>query len=130
MTDGTPFKLATLAKPGGGAVAAIVIGDDAVDLASAHTAYRRSGRRALGATDSIQGLLDDWDANFAVLQDVVASIEKEGLLLGDSNLTGLRTLPPVARPGKLFYAAQNFQELVVEMLRAGMTPASGPKFTG
>ena len=30
----------------------------------------------------------------------------------------------------MFYAAQNFQEHVDEMLRAGMTPASGPKFTG
>ena len=30
----------------------------------------------------------------------------------------------------MFYAAQNFQEHVDEMLRAGMTPATGPKFTG
>jgi 2-keto-4-pentenoate hydratase/2-oxohepta-3-ene-1,7-dioic acid hydratase in catechol pathway len=36
----------------------------------------------------------------------------------------------VRRPGKMFYAAQNFQEHVDEMLRAGMTPAGGPKFTG
>src|SRR5262249_39511511 len=37
---------------------------------------------------------------------------------------------PVLRPGKMFYAAQNFQEHVDEMIRAGMTPAGGPKFTG
>jgi len=36
----------------------------------------------------------------------------------------------VLRPGKMFYAAQNFQEHVDEMIRAGMTPAAGPKFTG
>ena len=30
----------------------------------------------------------------------------------------------------MFYAAQNFQEHVNEMLRAGMTPAAGPQFTG
>jgi 2-keto-4-pentenoate hydratase/2-oxohepta-3-ene-1,7-dioic acid hydratase in catechol pathway len=30
----------------------------------------------------------------------------------------------------MFYAAQNFQEHVDEMLRAGMTPADGPRFTG
>jgi 2-keto-4-pentenoate hydratase/2-oxohepta-3-ene-1,7-dioic acid hydratase in catechol pathway len=30
----------------------------------------------------------------------------------------------------MFYAAQNFQEHVDEMLRAGMTPKDGPKFTG
>ena len=30
----------------------------------------------------------------------------------------------------MFYAAQNFQEHVNEMLRAGMSPAGGPQFTG
>ena len=49
---------------------------------------------------------------------------------GAQKLEDYRPLPPVRRPGKMFYAAQNFQEHVDEMLRAGMTPASGPKFTG
>jgi 2,4-didehydro-3-deoxy-L-rhamnonate hydrolase len=43
-------------------------------------------------------------------------------------------LPACARcrrcGGPVFYAAQNFQEHVDEMLRAGMTPAGGPRFTG
>jgi 2-keto-4-pentenoate hydratase/2-oxohepta-3-ene-1,7-dioic acid hydratase in catechol pathway len=30
----------------------------------------------------------------------------------------------------MFYAAQNFQEHVDEMIRAGMSPTTGPKFTG
>ena len=30
----------------------------------------------------------------------------------------------------MFYAAQNFQEHVDEMIRAGMTPKEGPQFTG
>ena len=30
----------------------------------------------------------------------------------------------------MFYAAQNFQEHVDEMIRAGMSPKEGPKFTG
>ena len=45
-------------------------------------------------------------------------------------MSSLTALPPVARPGKMFYAAQNFQEHVDEMIRAGMTPKEGPKFTG
>ncbi|HMG80823.1 MAG TPA: fumarylacetoacetate hydrolase family protein, partial [Xanthobacteraceae bacterium] len=49
---------------------------------------------------------------------------------GAVKLGGLHALPPVRRPGKMFYAAQNFQEHVDEMIRAGMTPATGPKFTG
>ena len=120
--NGKPFKLGTFAKQGGAAFAAIVLDDDVVDLKSA-----RGGK--LSTTDSIDGLLDNWDANFAALQEIVAALEKEGRP-GAVKLGGLRALPPVRRPGKMFYAAQNFQEHVDEMIRAGMTPASGPKFTG
>jgi len=120
--NGTPFKLGTFAKTGGGAFAAIVLGDDAIDLKSVNS-------RALSSSDSIDGLLENWDANFAALQDIAARLEKDGRP-GAVKLAGLRALPPVRRPGKMFYAAQNFQEHVDEMLRAGMTPKEGPKFTG
>lgn len=129
--NGSVFKLGTFAKPGGVPFAAIVLGNDAVDLSLAHAAYRASSRgAALSATDSILGLLEDWEANFAVLQEIVAFLEKEGLKPGAAELASLHALPPVRRPGKMFYAAQNFQEHVDEMIRAGMTPAGGPKFTG
>src|SRR5580704_2170498 len=120
--NGTAFKLGTFAKSDGKPFAAIVLGDDIVPLQSA-----RAG--ALGAM-SIDALLEDWDANFVRLQEVVAGLEKEGSPPDAARLENLRALPPVARPGKMFYAAQNFQEHVDEMLRAVMTPASGPRFTG
>ncbi len=120
--NGTPFKLGTFAKSGGGAFAAIVLSDDVIDL--------RSLRAGTFGSTTIDGLLADWDANFAKLQEAVAVIPKEGLPSDSTKLANVRALPPVARPGKMFYAAQNFQEHVDEMLRAGMTPASGPKFTG
>jgi 2,4-didehydro-3-deoxy-L-rhamnonate hydrolase len=129
--NGTPFRLGTFAKSGGHPFAAIVLGDDAIDLKSAHAAYRASARACtLSSADSIDGILESWDANFPLLQEIVAFIEKEGLRAGAAKLAALRALSPVTRPGKMFYAAQNFQEHVDEMLRAGMTPASGPKFTG
>src|SRR5262249_44740663 len=112
--------------------AAFVLGDEAIDLAAAHTAYRAArGGPTLSATDSILDLLEDWDANFTVLQEMVAFIKKDGVPAGAAVAqTGLRIFAPVLRPGKMFYAAQNFQEHVDEMIRAGMTPAAGPKFTG
>ena len=119
--NGTPFKLGTFAKSDGKAFAAIVLGDDVIELAQAQKSYAASGRRSLSATDSIQSLLDDWDANFAVLQEIAAFLEKEGKA-GAAKVASLRALPPVARPGKMFYAAQNFQEHVDEMIRAGMSP--------
>ncbi len=112
--NGTPLKLGTFAKPGGRPFVAIVLGDDAIELA---------------ATRAIDDLLEDWDVNFSRLQEMVAAIEKDGRP-GALKLESLRALPPVLRPGKMFYAAQNFQEHVDEMLRAGMTPAGGAKFTG
>jgi len=125
------FKLGTFAKPDGIPFPAIVLGDDAVDLAQAHTAYRAAGGRgALSGSASILALLRNWDANFAVLAEIVAFLQKEGIEPYAGSLASLRALPPIIRPGKMFYAAQNFQEHVDEMIRAGMSPASGPKFTG
>jgi 2-keto-4-pentenoate hydratase/2-oxohepta-3-ene-1,7-dioic acid hydratase in catechol pathway len=115
--NGTPFKLGAFAKQGGKPFAAIVLGDDAIDIA------------AVGMAGSIDDLLEDWDANFSRLQEAVAKLEKQGLP-DVVKLSVLKALPPVRRPGKMFYAAQNFQEHVDEMLRAGMTPKEGPKFTG
>jgi len=127
--NGNAFKLGTFAKSDEAKFAAIVLGDDAIDLKQAHDAYRAAGRRgALGATD-IDGLLNDWDANFAVLQEIVAFLEKEGTA-GAAKVASLRPLSPVTRPGKMLYAAQNFQEHVEEMIRAGMSPKDGPKFSG
>jgi 2,4-diketo-3-deoxy-L-fuconate hydrolase len=129
--NGKPFKLGTFSKPNGAPFAAIVLDDTAVDLAQTHEAYRASGRRgAVSGAASIPALLDDWDKNFAVLQEIVAFLDKEGMKPGAAAVASLNARPPVGRPGKMFYAAQNFQEHVDEMLRAGMTPKEGPKFTG
>jgi 2,4-didehydro-3-deoxy-L-rhamnonate hydrolase len=116
--NGSVFKLATLAKPGGRPFVAIVLGDNAIDLPT------------IGVAGSIDDLLQDWDANFSRMQEGVARLEKQGVPPSAAKVASLRALPPVRRPGKMFYAAQNFQEHVDEMLRAGMTPKEGPKFTG
>jgi 2-keto-4-pentenoate hydratase/2-oxohepta-3-ene-1,7-dioic acid hydratase in catechol pathway len=129
--NGTAFKLATVAPPSGAAFVAIVRGDDAIDLKAAHAAYRTASRKGeLSGAASMLGLLEDWDRNFAVLQEIVAFLDKEGPPPATAKFATLKALPPVGRPGKMFYAAQNFQEHVNEMIRAGMSPAGGPTFTG
>jgi 2-keto-4-pentenoate hydratase/2-oxohepta-3-ene-1,7-dioic acid hydratase in catechol pathway len=136
--NGTEFKLATYAGNPGRPFAAIVLGDTAIDIAVAYPAYRDSPRGKAGpltATDNLQNMLEGWDANFPVLQEIVAFIEQEGLGSerfkgGVAKIDSLRVLPPILRPGKIFNAAQNFQEHVDEMIRAGMSPSSGPLFTG
>ncbi|MCX7313439.1 MAG: fumarylacetoacetate hydrolase family protein [Alphaproteobacteria bacterium] len=122
--NGRAFKLGTFSKAGGKPFAAILLDDTAVDLAGAAAA---SGRK-LSSTASLQDLLEDWDANFASLQEIAAFLDKEKPAA--AAVSSLTALPPIGRPGKMFYAAQNFQEHVDEMLRSGMTPKEGPKFTG
>jgi 2,4-diketo-3-deoxy-L-fuconate hydrolase len=136
--NGTAFRLATYAGNPGGRFAAIVLGDTALDIATVYPAYRQSPRGKAGpltATDGLQAMLEGWDHNFPVLQEMVAFIEEEGVASprfagGRATIDGLRALPPILRPSKIFNAAQNFQEHVDEMIRAGMTPAGGPEFTG
>ena len=120
--DGHAFKLGTFAKSDGKPFAAIVLDDTAIDLAQANDAYRSAGRPGLSSTSSIQDLLDDWERNFATLQEIVAFLEKSGARSGSASVASLTPRPPIGRPGKMFYAAQNFQEHVEEMLRAGMSP--------
>ena len=137
--NGRAFKLGTFAKPDGKPFAAIVLDDTAIDLGHAATASGKKLTTAAGTPNpSIQDLLDNWDANFATLQEIVAFLDKDGAKenakesakSGATPVKGLTPRPPIARPGKMFYAAQNFQEHVDEMIRAGMSPTTGPKFTG
>lgn len=136
--NGTAFTLATFAGNPGGAFAAIILGDSALAIGQVYSTYRDSPHGKAGpltATDSIRAMLEGWDHNFPVLQEIVAFIEEEGV--GSDRFSGavfnvsdLKVMAPVQRPGKIFNAAQNFQEHVDEMIRAGMTPKEGPKFTG
>ena len=129
--NGRAFKLGTFARPDGKPFTAIVLDDTAIDLAQAAAAGRKTLATAAGTSNpSIQDLLDSWHANFATLQEIVAFLDKDGARPGATPVKGLTPKPPVARPGKMFYAAQNFQEHVDEMIRAGMSPTTGPKFTG
>src|ERR1041385_7725496 len=120
--NGRAFKLGTFANKGGKPFPALVIDDGAIALADIPPSFKKT----LTSTESIQDLLEDWDRNFATLQEIVATID----MALAKPVASLNPKPPVARPGKMFYAAQNFQEHVDEMIRAGMSPKEGPKFTG
>ena len=120
MNQGTPFKLGRFVKTGAPSTA-VVLGEEAVPLANAVGAYR-DARGRVPAAHTLDGLLESWESSFPMLQELVAFIEKEGTQrFAAVPLAELRPRPPVARPGKMFYAAQNFQEHVDEMLRSGMS---------
>ena len=136
--NGTRFSLATFSGGPAGSFAAIVLGERAFSIAGVYRSYRDSPRGKAGpltATGDIQDMLEGWDHNFPVLQEIVAFIEEEGtdsdrFANASAPIDGLRVLPPIHRPGKILNAAQNFQEHVDEMIRAGNSPKDGPRFTG
>ena len=76
--NGTPFKLGTFAKRADPPFVGIVLGNNVIELTAAHAAYRASPHRGtLSETGNILAVLENWDANFAVLQELVAFIEKQ-----------------------------------------------------
>ena len=106
--NGSQFSLATFSGGPAGPFAAIVLGETAFSIAGIYPAYRDSARGKAGpltATAGIQEMLEGWDHNFPVLQEIVAFIEEEG---ADSDrfaavsgaVDGLRAMPPVLRPRK------------------------------
>ena len=130
--NGTAFKLATLAKADGNAFVAIVLGDDAIDLKALHAAYRARGAqgRAEQRPTACSASWRTGTRTSPCCRRSSPSWKRKARLRARRSFQACEALPPVRRPGKMFYAAQNFQEHVNEMIRAGMSPSSGPVFTG
>lgn len=119
MTD-TPFKLATVQDKGAPFVM-MVVEDDAWNLDQLYKSWRQ-GRRggALVGVSSIQLLLEEWEPNFEALCDM-ASFAAAGSAAPETavDVSGIRYLPPLQRPGKMIYAAANYGGHIREMVEAG-----------
>ena len=124
--NGTPFKLATFAKPR----ARQAFSPPSCSATRLSTLGPRTRPIAPPAASDLERdrqhprSVGNWDANFALLQEIVAFIEKE-VSCGCCGARGFARVCAGAAARKMFYAAQNFQEHVDEMIRAGMTPAGG-----
>ncbi len=121
------FALATVSSAGSPPFVVMVLGERALSLNTIYSRYRhaRTGKaKPLTNSESLMGLLQDWDANFEALSDIAAFAEREQLKDGESRFSDLRKLPPVLAPGKMFYAAQNYKEHVKEMQAAKFASAS------
>lgn len=115
------FRLGTFAAAGGSSYAAIVFGDDTVDL---NLALKRTGFK-IGAGDpvTVRSLLDDWDANFDVLTRVANRIVADGLASSTwrdvvADAATLRPLPPVQPPGALLQSGANYRTHVIQLMVA------------
>ncbi len=117
------FALASVSSAGSPPFVVMVLGERALSLTSIYPHYRRARAekaKRLTHSESLFGLLQDWDANFDALADSAAFITREGIENKHwrdsvSRFADLRKLPPVLTPGKMLYAAQNYKEHVQEM---------------
>jgi 2,4-didehydro-3-deoxy-L-rhamnonate hydrolase len=101
LTSGVRFSLGTFAFDGE-AAPCLVIDDRAYDL-----------RPLLGASTTIRGLLDDWDASLAEL----TRLADAGVPGGEPRqLVDLRPLPPVEPLGQVFQAAANYRQHVLDLI--------------
>jgi len=121
------FALATVSAAGSPPFVVMVMGERALSLASLYSYYRRArGEKTKRLTnpESLLGLLQDWDGNFDALSDIANFAVREKFKDCESRFADLRKLPPVLRPGKMLYAAQNYKEHVKEMQAAKFASAS------
>ncbi len=121
------FALATVSSAGSPPFVVMVLGERALSLASVYPQYRRARAvkaKRLTNSESLSGLLQDWDANFDALSDIAVFAAREQVKDCESRFADLRKLPPVLAPGKMLYAAQNYKEHVKEMQAAKFASAS------
>jgi 2-keto-4-pentenoate hydratase/2-oxohepta-3-ene-1,7-dioic acid hydratase in catechol pathway len=110
MSD--PFKLATVSSAGSPRFVALVLGDKSVAL-NAVLPHVASAQKAPLASDTMLGLLGQWDRSFDVLSEAAVLLKKSGL--DDKRwkdavapVSAVRIHAPIARPPKMFYAAINY----------------------
>lgn len=122
------FALATVSAAGSPPFVVMVLGAKAVSLHAVYRRLRDAGalKRVLTTTDSILGLLQEWDANFDCLADIAEWARREGLddrrlKPSVADFAALRALPPILRPSKMLYAAANYREHVAEMRASKFT---------
>ena len=112
------FALASMAA-GGRAAPALVLDAEVIDLRSAAAAAGVTLAEA-DPRFEVLDLLEDWPRSFDALQqvaDFVASVgvQDERVRTYDS---AAQVLPPVRRPSKMIYSAQNYPDHVEEMRKA------------
>jgi 2-keto-4-pentenoate hydratase/2-oxohepta-3-ene-1,7-dioic acid hydratase in catechol pathway len=126
MTD-TPiqasFTLGTFSAAGSRPFAGLVRGEQVIAL---HTLQRLADQQGLGlkGSESVFALLQNWEANFAALSDVLALADQGGTL-DWAPLSSLRVHAPVDLPRQIFCTGANYFKHVVDML-VSMGPGAHP----
>lgn len=106
------FKLATVSSAGSPRFVALVLDDKSVAL-NAVLPHVAAAQKAPLASETMLGLLGQWDRSFDVLSEAAALLKKSGL--DDKRwkdaiapVSAVKIHAPITRPPKMFYAAINY----------------------
>jgi 2-keto-4-pentenoate hydratase/2-oxohepta-3-ene-1,7-dioic acid hydratase in catechol pathway len=97
-----PFALGTFAPSDGVVLAGLVCDHRVFDLAP-----------RFGSGVSVRGLIDDWGASYARLQEFADTAGDDDPC---ARLETLRPLPPVLPPGQIFQAGANYRQHVLDLI--------------
>ncbi|HEX4194458.1 MAG TPA: hypothetical protein VHY80_15230, partial [Stellaceae bacterium] len=106
------FKLATVSSAGSPRFVALVLDDKSVAL-NAVLPHVAAAQKSPLPSDTMLGLLSQWERSFDVMSEAVALLKKAGLQdkrWADSvaAIGAVKVHAPIARPPKMFYAAINY----------------------
>jgi 2-keto-4-pentenoate hydratase/2-oxohepta-3-ene-1,7-dioic acid hydratase in catechol pathway len=119
------FTLGTFSAAGSRPFAGLVRGEQVIAL---HTLQRLADERGLvlKGSESVFALLQNWEANFAALSDLLALAgQGHGQALDWAPLSSLRVHAPVDLPRQIFCTGANYFKHVVDML-VSMGPGAHP----
>ena len=114
------FALATCSEEGGGPFPAILLGGRVAPIAALKPVFDELGCRAV-PSDSMLGVLESWEENFAALRSAVKFLQRDTgndarwrVLLKSPER--LRFLPPVSLPRQVFCAGANYRKHVIDLI--------------
>lgn len=107
-----PFRLATVSSAGSPRFVALVLDDNSVAL-NAVLPHVAAAQKTPVPSDTMLGLLGQWERSFDVLSEAAALLRKAGLqdarwAAAVVPVSTVRVHAPIARPPKMFYAAINY----------------------
>lgn len=120
MQGSAAFRLATVSTGGGRSFACLAVADRAIALSAAQAFLKRKNL-ALTAADSMLDVLEDWPANFPVLQRIADALQDgadESLNQAALRIGALQFHAPVTMPRQIFCSGANYKKHVVQIIVA------------
>jgi 2,4-diketo-3-deoxy-L-fuconate hydrolase len=120
MTEIASFKLGTFSVAGCRPFPGLLMGQRVISLSALRTAFRTSSLQVSRCV-SILGLLEEWESNFAALQEIAASIicgKAEELQQQFCPVDQVRVHAPIPEPRTLYCSGANYKKHVVDLIIA------------